>query len=122
MIRRPLLAICAGVAAACSPQSPAQAPAQTTKPMAISAMPAINTDAVLADIRKLASDEFGGRGPGSPGEELTVNYLVEQFKAAGLEPGNPDGTWIQKVPLVGLTPEYGGPLVVKGDGKTLSFK
>ena len=46
-----------------------------------------------------------------------MNYLIEQFKAAGLQPGNPDGTWMQKVPLVGFTP-HRGPLVVRRGGKT----
>ncbi|MBK5296728.1 MAG: M28 family peptidase, partial [Vicinamibacteria bacterium] len=64
----------------------------------------------------------GGRAPGSPGEEITVNYLVEQFKAAGAEPGNPDGTWVQKVPLVSLTATNISPLVVKKGGRTQTFK
>ena len=81
-------------------------------------MPAINTNAVLADIQKLSSDEFEGRAPGSKGETLTVAYLTEQFKAAGLEPGNPDGTWMQKVPLVGITPQPSRPLVVKKGAQT----
>jgi Zn-dependent M28 family amino/carboxypeptidase len=86
-------------------------------------LPNINTDLALADIKKLASDEFEGRAPGSKGEELTVQYLTQQFKAAGLEPGNPDGTWTQAVPLVGLTATDISPLVVTGkSGKTHSFK
>ena len=56
-------------------------------------MPAIDPNAVLNDIRTLSSDEFGGRAPGSPGEQMTVDYLVKQFQAAGAQPGNPDGTW-----------------------------
>src|SRR3954447_13990228 len=35
--------------------------------------------------RVLASNEFQGRAPGTPGEEKTIPYLIEQFKAAGLE-------------------------------------
>ena len=85
-------------------------------------MPAVDAAALMADTRKLASDEFGGRAPGSPGEELTVNYLVEQFKAAGAEPGNPDGTWVQKVPLVSLTATDISPLVVKKGARAQSFK
>ena len=56
---------------------------------------------VLAHVKKLASDEFEGRAPGTRGEELTVKYLVEQFKAVGAAPGNPNGTYTQNVPLVG---------------------
>lgn len=50
--------------------------------------------------RTLASDEFEGRAPGTPGETRTVAYLVEQFKAAGLEPVGPDGSYTQVVPLL----------------------
>ena len=85
-------------------------------------LPSISTDAILADIRKLSSDEFEGRAPGSKGEQLTVQYLTDQFKAAGLEPGNPDGSWIQKVPLVGLKPAAQGPFVVKKGTQTRNFK
>jgi Zn-dependent M28 family amino/carboxypeptidase len=63
----------------------------------------ISPDGILNHIKVLASDEFEGRAPASKGEELTVNYLVEQFKKFGLKPGNPDGTYIQNVPLTGIT-------------------
>ncbi|MBK9140230.1 MAG: M28 family peptidase [Verrucomicrobia bacterium] len=63
----------------------------------------ITADGLMAHIRVLASDEFEGRAPGTPGEEKTVKYLVDQFAAMGLQPGNPDGTWFQAVPLVGMT-------------------
>jgi Zn-dependent M28 family amino/carboxypeptidase len=49
-------------------------------------------------VETLASDAFGGRAPASPGEELTVSYLVEHFKSVGLEPGNGD-SYTQDVPL-----------------------
>ncbi len=58
---------------------------------------------MLDQITTLSSDEFGGRAPGSPGEELTVDFLTREFREAGAEPGNPDGTWVQEVPLVGYT-------------------
>ena len=55
----------------------------------------------LSDItRTLSSDEFEGRAPGTAGETKTIAYLVEQFKAAGLEPAGPDGSYVQVVPLV----------------------
>jgi Zn-dependent M28 family amino/carboxypeptidase len=78
----------------------------------IGELPDIDADAVLAHTKTLSSDEYGGRGPGTKGEELTVSYLVDQFKKIGLKPGNTDGTYVQKVPLVGITTE-GAPLVVK---------
>jgi len=59
-------------------------------------------EAILDHIKVLASDEFEGRGPGTLGEDKTVAYLTEQFRRAGLKPGNPDGTFVQDVPLVGF--------------------
>jgi Zn-dependent M28 family amino/carboxypeptidase len=50
--------------------------------------------------RVLASDEFQGRAPGTPGEAKTIPYLIEQFKAAGLEPGGENGGWTQAVPMI----------------------
>ena len=58
---------------------------------------------ILNHTKVLSSDEFEGRAPGSAGEEKTVSYLIEQFKALGLQPGNPDGSFVQAVPLVGIT-------------------
>ena len=72
----------------------------------------IDAEALMAAIEMLASDEFGGRAPGSEGERQTVEYLTEQFQTAGLEPGNPDGTWVQNVPLVGITPLEGDEMTV----------
>ena len=66
------------------------------------ALEAITPDGLLAHIKILASDEFEGRAPGTKGEELSINYITDQFKQIGLKPGNPDGSYIQEVPLVGI--------------------
>ncbi|MBI5690891.1 MAG: M28 family peptidase [Verrucomicrobia bacterium] len=58
---------------------------------------------LLERTRVLASDELEGRGPGTRGEERTVRYLEAEFKKLGLQPGNPDGTYVQAVPLIGIT-------------------
>ncbi|MBI5631096.1 MAG: M20/M25/M40 family metallo-hydrolase [Elusimicrobia bacterium] len=63
----------------------------------------ISSRGLLGHIRVLASDDFEGRAPGTPGEEKSVGYLVKQFQDMGLAPGNPSGTFIQKVPLMGFT-------------------
>lgn len=93
------------------------------------AVPAAASDAVtgeqlLADIKVLADDSLLGRGPGTLGEERTVAFLEAQFKALGLEPGNPDGSYRQNVPLVGITPDPRAELVVSKGGvsRTLKFK
>jgi len=78
----------------------------------------ISTKTLLASIKTLSSDAFEGRGPGSVGEEKTIAYLTEQFSALGTVPGNPDGRWVQDVPLVGITPLPGDGLTVSKDGES----
>jgi len=86
-----------------------------------SGLESITESEIAEHVRVLASDEFGGRAPSSPGEELTVNYIAEQFAAAGLQPGN-DGGWFQNVPLVDITADPGAaPFVVDGSGGPLRF-
>jgi Zn-dependent M28 family amino/carboxypeptidase len=69
------------------------------------ALEAITPDGLLAHIKVLASDEFEGRAPGTKGEELSVKYITDQFQKVGLQPGNPDGTYTQEVPLAGIKSE-----------------
>ena len=82
----------------------------------------IDATSLLEHVQTLSSDEFEGRAPGSPGEEETIAYLTEQFSMLGLIPGNPDGTWVQKVPLVGITPAEGSTLTVRGRGLSRVFE
>ncbi|MCU1261220.1 MAG: putative aminopeptidase, partial [Bryobacterales bacterium] len=63
------------------------------------------------------SDEFAGRGPGTSGEQKTVAYLIAQATKLGLQPGNPDGTFIQKVPLWGI--RTSGTVAITVAGKEL---
>ena len=79
--------------------------------------PAIDGNAVLEHTRVLASDAFEGRAPGTKGEDLTVAYLTEQLRKIGLSPGNPDGTWVQPVPLIGTTVQ-GSPSLTFRRGAT----
>ena len=72
------------------------------EPAARAQGPQVDAGAILGYIKVLASDAFEGRAPGTPGEDKTVAYLTEQLKALGLAPGNPDGTYVQDVPLVGF--------------------
>src|SRR5689334_12551979 len=115
MIPRTILIGLLALAGACAAPEP-------SGPLPIDKLPNIDANRALTDIKKLSSDEFEGRLPGGKGETLTVQYLIDQFKAAGVEPGNPDGSWTQKVPLVGLTPEFSGPLVVKKGAQSKTFK
>jgi Zn-dependent M28 family amino/carboxypeptidase len=84
--------------AACATVPP-ETGAPATQPAEQRAAPAIDAARMAAHVRTLASDEFLGRGPATPGEEKTVAYIAEQFRAAGLQPGGPNGSWYQEVPL-----------------------
>src|SRR5438105_11345963 len=101
----------------------ASAGCATPGTVAIAQLPDIDSAAVLAHTKVLSSDEFQGRAPGTKGEELTVKYLVDEFKQIGLKPGNTDGTFIQKVPLVGITPAPANLVFKKGaQRQTLTWK
>lgn len=83
---------------------------------------AIDGRTLLTHIRKLASDEFEGRSPSSKGEVLTIQYMTEQFKAAGCAPGNPDGTFVQTVPLLSYRTQPTGPMKVTRGDRTIEMK
>ncbi len=79
------------------------------------AMDQIDTADLARHIQTLASDEFEGRRPSSPGEERTVAYLQEQFENIGLEPGN-GSSYFQDVPLVSITVKGRPSLTIAGRG------
>ena len=120
---------------ACGSEAPPP-PATTTAPESAIATPAAPTTSddpietaaeamTEAEYRRhietLASDAFGGRAPATPGEDLTVAYLIEQFRALGLEPGNGD-SYTQDVPLMRVTAVNSPGLVFRGeDGGELAL-
>src|SRR5712691_10034352 len=59
-------------------------------------------DAMKAHDKFLASDLLEGRGPGTRGDELARNYIAAQFESYGLEPAGDNGTFFQRVPLLGI--------------------
>ncbi len=61
-------------------------------------------------VRELASDALGGRGPATPEEGPTTEYIAEQFRLMGLQPGGDDGTYFQIVPL--STTQQSGPAAI----------
>src|SRR5262245_19617486 len=87
---------------------------------------AVDPSRLSRDVKTLSSDAFEGRGPATPGEQKTVAYLVEQMKAAGLQPGGDlkDGkrAWTQDVPLAQFN--ISGPVevsaTVKGQRRPLA--
>ncbi|MBK8250859.1 MAG: M28 family peptidase [Gemmatimonadetes bacterium] len=115
--RRWSLPAIAAVSVACgSKETPA---AGATMPAA--GLAVIDTAGLMAHIRVLAHDSLLGRAPGSLGEERTVAYLESQFRALGLAPGNPDGSYIQKVPLVGITVQGTPAMTFRKDGASRSL-
>ena len=115
------LALCA-LASACSKGDEAAAPQGAAQQASPQQMPKIDQNAILERIKVLAADEYEGRAPGTKGEDLTVRYLVEESKKLGLQPGNPDGTFVQKVPLVGITGAEAQPLTVTKGTQKRTFK
>lgn len=98
-----VLAACSREAAEPTPAPAADTPAASILPASDHVFsPELSTADWAEHVRVLASDEFEGRAPGSRGETLTVEYLINQFKAIGLEPGNGD-SWTQDVPMVVTT-------------------
>ena len=78
-------------------------------------------EAVFRDeLRILASDEFEGRRPGTPGEDKSVAFLVDKFRQLGLKPGNGD-SYLQQVPLADITGGRDASFAVSGQGGALSL-
>jgi Zn-dependent M28 family amino/carboxypeptidase len=92
-------------------------PEDTLKP----ALDVITPDALLAHIKALSSDDFEGRAPGTRGEELSVNYITGEFKKIGLKPGNPNGSFVQEVPLAGIKSEPKMSFIVNGQTTELQY-
>ena len=116
---------------ACTPRGDDTAPAADAKdPAAARVAPAtvhafkdgIDAADFAEHVEHLASDDFGGRGPGSAGEDKTVDYIKSQFARIGLQPGN-GGDWFQTVPMVETTADESATLdlAVGGQRQVLAF-
>lgn len=81
----------------------------------------ISSASLLRHITALSSDEFEGRAPGGKGETATITYLQDEFKKLGLQPGNPDGSYLQSVPLVYVQSSPTLYYTANGDPTPLSF-
>ena len=126
MLRATLLSLSLLVACGCSPrdrqpQAAASAPQQTAAAR-IQAVDhafhaAIDAGDIAAHVQALASDDFAGRGPGTVGEDRTVEYIKAQFARIGLQPGN-GGDWFQSVPMMETTADPSAVLTLKvGDSE-----
>src|SRR6266496_1955194 len=66
--------------------------------------PEIDKEKIRAHVKFLASDLLEGRGTGQRGGDLAAEYIATQFALYGLKPAGDHGTYMQKVPMVGITP------------------
>ncbi|WP_146907276.1 M28 family metallopeptidase [Arenimonas daejeonensis] len=113
--------------AACSP---APEPSASADPVAQAPAasehgfgPEISAEDFAAHVKVLASDEFGGRAPGTDGEQKTADYLVAQFQRLGLQPGNGE-SWFQDVPMVETTADEStssATITLNGAAQPLAF-
>ena len=113
--------VCLAAAAlsACT-KSEARSSGGTNTADADTAAQVITANALLQHIEDLSADSMQGRAPGTPGEEKATAYMESQFRSLGLEPGNPDGSFVQKVDLVGYTAH---PTVkLSANGKTVALR
>jgi len=71
---------------------------------AIVAMQNIRKENIEAHVRFLSHDLLEGRGTGARGGDIAAQYIAAQFALYGLKPAGDDGSYMQKVPFVGVTP------------------
>ena len=89
-----------------SARKPARSPYSVRLPgTAIVAMQKIDPQRIRAHVRFLSHDLLEGRGTGQRGGDIAAEYMGTQFALYGLKPAGDNGTYLQKVPLVGVTPD-----------------
>jgi len=117
--------------AACKKHDPAPGPAPQVEPTSAASSPIspeaktaatqITGDYLRDQITRFSSDEFEGRGPATAGDIKARDYLVEQLKSIGFEPGGPNGSWQQTFDVVGVQAHMPKQWTFRKDGKTASF-
>src|SRR5256885_8514659 len=90
---------------------------------AFSAMETISPERIRAHVRFLAHDLLEGRGTGQRGGDIAAEYIATQFAVYGLKPAGDNGTYLQKVPMVGITPSQETTFsLVPASGSRMTFK
>src|SRR5271155_2226135 len=92
---------------------------------AFAAMETINPEHIRWHVRFLSHDLLEGRGTGQRGGDIAAQYIATQFSGYGLKPAGDNGSYLQKVPLVGITtlPETKFSLVPKqGQSAAMNLK
>lgn len=83
---------------------------------------AITADALRTLIGALSEDRLEGRGPGSEGDRLAREILIEELQGLGLQPGGPDGSWEQTFQIIGIDADVPDTWTFDAAGKTLDLK
>jgi Zn-dependent M28 family amino/carboxypeptidase len=83
---------------------------------------ALSAQRIREHTRFLASDLLEGRGTGTRGGEIATEYIATQLALAGAKPAGDNGTYFQKVPLVGIETQAGATLSADAGGKTLDLR
>ena len=82
----------------------------------------IDPQHIREDVKYLSSDLLEGRGVGTRGGDLATEYIARQLAAAGAKPAGENGTYFQKVPLVGVSTQPETELSATASGKKIGFK
>ena len=82
----------------------------------------LSGERVRAHVKFLASDLLEGRGVGTRGEKLATEYIATQFALIGAKPAGDQGTYFQRVPMVGATTDPGAALSAVAANKNVSFR
>src|SRR5437764_4564941 len=82
----------------------------------------ISGERIRAHVKFLSSDLLEGRGVGSRGEDLATEYIATQLQLSGAKPAGDNGTYFQRVPLVGVATEPNVSLSAAVQGKSTSFR
>jgi Zn-dependent M28 family amino/carboxypeptidase len=90
---------------------------------AFAALETIDPEHIRWHVRFLSHDLLEGRGTGQRGGDIAAEYMATQFAEYGLKPAGDNGSYLQKVPLVGITtlPETQFALVPK-NGAPMNLK
>ena len=72
-------------------------------PVAVAAMQNINPERIRAHVRFLSDDLLEGRGTGQRGGDIAAAYIATEFALDGLKPAGDGGSYLQKVPMVGVS-------------------
>src|ERR1035438_932811 len=101
-----LVAMLPAFAHAAAPPKPVRSPVVPLRlsSLAVAAMQKINPERIRAHVRFLSHDLLEGRGTGQRGGDIAAEYIAAQFALYGLKPAGDNGSYLQKVPMVGITP------------------